>query len=70
MARQVKDKKVIKKVVDIRQKILVAEGGKIDSDKPYKILHTEVVASAPIAKTRVEELKGEYPEASISYFSI
>ena len=60
-------KKVEKK---IRQKILVEEGGRMNSDVPYKVIHTEFVESLPAAKERVAELRKEYPDNSICYFSV
>ena len=60
-------KKVEKK---IRQKILVEEGGRMNSDIPYKVIHTEFSESLPAAKERVAELRKEYPDNSICYFSV
>ena len=60
-------KKVEKK---IRQKILVEEGGRMNSDVPYKVIYSEFVESAPAAKERVAELKKQYPDNSICYFSV
>lgn len=60
-------KKVEKK---IRQKILVEEGGRMNSDVPYKVIHTEFAESLPAAKERVAELRKEYPNNSICYFSV
>lgn len=60
-------KKVEKK---IRQKILVEEGGRMNSDIPYKVIYSEFVESAPIAKERIKELKLQYPNNSICYFSV
>lgn len=60
-------KKVEKK---IRQKILVEEGGRMNSDIPYKVIYSEFVESAPEAKERVKELKAQYPNNSICYFSV
>ena len=59
-----------KKEVKIRQKILVESGGRMNSDEPIKTVYTEFVESAPIAKQRVEELRKEYPDCSICYFSV
>ena len=61
------EKKVEKK---IRQKIIVVEGGRINSDVPYKVIYSEYVESAPIAKERTNQLKTEYPNCSVSYFSV
>lgn len=60
-------KKVEKK---IRQKILVEEGGRMNSDIPYKVIYSEFVDSASEAKERVKELKEQYPNNSICYFSV
>ena len=60
-------KKVEKK---IRQKILVEEGGRMNSDIPYKVIYSEFVESASEAKERVKELKEQYPNNSICYFSV
>ena len=65
------DKTVSKPVKkDIRQKIIVAEGGQMSSNVPYKVIYTEYVESAQRAKERIEELKKEYTDKSISYFSV
>ena len=60
-------KKVEKK---IRQKILVEEGGRMNSDISYKVIYSEFVDSASEAKERVKELKAQYPNNSICYFSV
>lgn len=60
-------KKVEKK---IRQKILVEEGGRMNSDIPYKVIYSEFVESALAAKERIKELKLQYPNNSICYFSV
>ena len=60
-------KKVEKK---IRQKILVEEGGRMNSDIPYKVIYSEFVESASEAKERIKELKSQYPNNSICYFSV
>ena len=60
-------KKVEKK---IRQKILVEEGGRMNSDIPYKVIYSEFVDSASEAKERVKELKEQDPNNSICYFSV
>lgn len=63
--------KTVKKVEKkIRQKIVVQEGGRMNSDVPCKTIYTEFVESAPVAKERVKELKQEYPNDSICYFSV
>lgn len=67
MKQEAKVKKVEKK---IRQKIVVVEGGKMNSDIPFRIVHTEFVESAPVAKERVKELATEFPNNDISYFSV
>ena len=62
---------VVKKVEKkIRQKILVEEGGRMNSDIPYKVIYSEFVESAPAAKERIKELKLQYPNNSICYFSV
>ena len=63
----VTEKKVEKK---IRQKILVEEGGRMSSDIPYKVIYKEFVESAPKAKERIKELREQYPDKSIHYFSV
>ena len=63
----VTEKKVEKK---IRQKILVEEGGRMSSDIPYKVIYSEFVESAPEAKQRIKELKMQYPNNSICFFSV
>lgn len=54
----------------IRQKIVVQEGGRMNSDIPCTTVYTEFVPSEKIAKARIEELKKEYPNFSICYFSV
>ena len=66
-SEKVETKKVEKK---IRQKILVEEGGRMNSDIPYKVIYSEFVESAPAAKERIKELKLQYPNNSICYFSV
>ena len=62
---------VVKKVEKkIRHKILVEEGGRMNSDVPYKVIQSEFVESAPAAKERIKELKLQYPNNSICYFSV
>jgi len=66
-----KDVKPVQKVEKlIRQKILVQEGGRMNSDVPCTTVYTEFVESAKAAKVRVEELRKEYPNCSICYFSV
>ena len=66
-----KDTATTKKVEkEIRQKILVEEGGRMNSDIPYKVIYSEFVESAPAAKERIKELKLQYPNNSICYFSV
>ena len=71
MAR-LNEKTVVKKVKPAqKQKIIVEEGHTlIGEPTDYKVLHTEFAESAEKAKARVEELKTEYPEKSIHYFSV
>ena len=70
MAVKQNEKVVKKEPTKIRQKILVEEGGRMGSDVPYKVIYSEFVESAPMAKQRVEELRKEYPNNSICYFSV
>ena len=66
-----KDTATVKKVEKkIRQKILVEEGGRMNSDVPYKVIYSEFVESAPAAKERIKELNLQYPNNSICYFSV
>ena len=66
-----KDTVTVKKVEKkIRQKVLVEEGGRMNSDIPYKVIYSEFVESAPAAKERIKELKLQYPNNSICYFSV
>ena len=66
-----KETATIKRVeTKIRQKILVEEGGRMSSDVPYKVIYSEFVESAPAAKERIKELKLQYPNNSICYFSV
>ena len=54
-----------------KQNIIVEEGAVlIGTPTPYKILYTEVVENIETAKERIKELKIEYPEKSIHYFSV
>ena len=68
----VKKDEIVKKKepTKIRQKIIVENGGKMNSDEPISVVHIEYVESAPLAKQRVQELRAEYPNSSISYFSV
>ena len=68
----VKKSNVVEKKVEkkIRQKIIVAEGGRINSDVPYKVIYSEYVESAPIAKESAYLLKAVYPNCSVCYFSV
>ena len=60
-----KDTKPVQKVEK-----LIKEGGRMSSDVPCTTVYTEFVESAKAAKTRVEELRKEYPNCSICYFSV
>lgn len=61
----------VKKVAkNVKHKILVEEGGRMNSDVPYKVIYSEYVESASKAKERAKELKVEYPNNSICYFSV
>ena len=42
----------------------------MNSDIPYKVIYSEFVESAPAAKERIKELKLQYPNNSICYFSV
>lgn len=57
-----------------RQKIVVAQGRAFGTPEiPFKVLYTEIVADATIAKDRVKELHNEYKDIdalSINYFSL
>ena len=57
-----------------RQKIVVAQGRAFGTPEvPFKVLYTEIVADATIAKDRVKELHNEYKDVdalSINYFSL
>ena len=57
-----------------RQKIIVEQGRAMGTPiVPYKVLHTEIVASLEDAKDRVKELQEEYKDTdalSINYFSL
>lgn len=70
MAIKKDSKTVVKVEKKIRQKILVEEGGRMNSNIPCKTIYTEFVESALAAKQRVEELRKEYPNFSICYFSV
>lgn len=67
-----KPNQTIKKVQkEQRQKIIVEKAD--PNAEPNKRVHTvyiEFVASAQIAKERVKELKEEYPDCSVCYFSV
>ena len=66
--QQVKETNKVEK--KIRQKILVEEGGRMNSDIPYKVIYSEFVESALEAKERIKELKMQYPNNSICSFSV
>lgn len=74
MAMKKDEKKQVKVVNPTRQKIVIAQGRAMGSPiVPYQVLHTEIVASAAIAKERVKELTLEYKDKdalSINYFSL
>lgn len=57
-----------------RQKMIVAQGRAFGTPEvPFKILHTEIVASKEDAKVREKELKEEYKDVdalSVNYFSL
>lgn len=67
-------KKPVKIKKPIRQKIIVAQCRVISEPQiPYKVLYTEIVESAEIAKIRVQELKEAYKDVealSVDYFSL
>ena len=42
----------------------------MNSDVPYKVIYSEFVESAPEAKERIKELKMQYPNCSVCYFSV
>ena len=74
MAKKMDEKKVIVKKNPTRQKIVVAQGRQYSQPiVDFKVIHTEVVEDASVAKERIKELKEEYKETdalSISYFSL
>lgn len=57
-----------------KQKMIVAQGRAFGTPEvPFKILHTEIVASKEDAKVREKELKEEYKDVdalSVNYFSL
>ena len=66
-----KKKRVFK---DVKQKIIVAQGRHPMFGNPidFKVLHSEFVENAKVAKERVQELKNEYKDTealSVHYFS-
>lgn len=65
-----KKNEVLKIKKDQQQKVLVTKGGRIGKDEPLTVVHTERVPSVEVAKTRVEELKKEYADHSVYYFSV
>ena len=65
-----KKNEVLKVKKDQQQKVLVTKGGKIGGDEPLTAVYTERVPSVEVAKTRVEELKKEYADHSVYYFSV
>jgi hypothetical protein len=71
MARKNEEVKkvVIEKKYDF--KFLVEEGGKMNSDIPYKVIYKERFNGTHAeAKNREKELKTEYPTNSVVYFSL
>lgn len=70
MAIKQNEKTVTKVVKKIRQKVIVTEGGRMSSETPFKVIYSEFVESASAAKERVNELRKQYPDNSISYFSV
>ena len=73
MAKKTDVKNTVKKN-PTRQKIIVAQGRAFGTPEvPFKVLYTEIVADATIAKDRVKELHNEYKDTdalSINYFSL
>lgn len=68
-----KDNKTVVKIKkDQTQKIIVEQSRHpmFGEYIPYKVLYTEIVKSVEKAKERVEQLKTEYPNTSIHFFSI
>lgn len=64
-------KTVQKKIVDQKYKILVAEGSAMFSPKvDYKVLHTEFKPNIEETKARIKDLELEFPNKSITYFSV
>ena len=70
MAIKANEITVKKTETKIRQKILVQEGGTMNSNVPCKTIYVEYVDSTKEAKEKVKELEKEYPNNSICYFSV
>lgn len=67
-------KDVVVKKNPVRQKLVVEQGrAMFEPHVPFKVLHTEIVASKEEAEVRLKELKEEYKDVdavSINYFSL
>lgn len=60
--------KIIEKTYDFV--FLIQEGGRMDSEVPYKVIKKEIFnGTRNEAKEKEKSLKIEYPEYSIVYFS-
>ena len=74
MAKKMDAKAVVVKKNPTRQKIVVAQGRQYSQPiVDYKVIYTEVVGDAEIAKERVKVLREEYKDIdalSINYFSL
>lgn len=74
MARLADKKEPIKQKNPTRQKIIVEQGrAMFQPYVPYKVLHTEIVASKEDAIVREKELREEYKDVdalSINWFSL
>ena len=64
------NKTVVKK--DQKQKIIVEQSRHpiFGEYIPYKILYTEYTKNVEEAKKRIQELKEQYPNTSIHFFSV
>lgn len=70
MARK-EEVKTVKKETKFDFKFLVEEGGKLNSDIPYKVIYKEKFnGTRAEAKNREKELRQEFPNNSLVYFSL
>lgn len=74
MAKKIETKKELIKKKPTRQKIIISQGKAMGNPQiPFKILYTEIVGNAEIAKERIKELMKEFENIeglSVSYFSL